>query len=348
MTQVTRFPSEFNHHFFRDLDREFTIIWVLSFVILVSVFHYMSGIEVKEITAEELKKYTEVLYRVKAKPPEKIEKVVPDEGVGMAEEVVEEEKKEELEEKKVEVVETEQVSEQSKKEVREEKREARKERQELRKAKIQAAASRMKILAGPTAKGRRSRGGAEARAALGLTSGNVEGYDVKKMTAMVSDAGKAEKVKKYRGSGAVSEEVGDIDIEELRSIAPGDLDLMFKETSIELNRSAITAKGRGSKTKERSQSAISEIVLQNKNAVQYCYWSLKRRDSSLKGRVVVEFTISTEGEVIRVRFRKSDWGGNKLGAEVQRCITNTITTWRFDPIDAKGGNVTAGATYVFG
>jgi len=342
VAKAITFPKEFEHHFFRDADKEILFISIITYVTLVIFFQFMASRDPMRMTVEDIKRYTEVIYRVKA-TPKKVEKVVATAETGAASEeeveVVEEEKPKE-------VVEAAPVSEVTKKEIREEKRSARRDRQEKRRAKIKAAANKMKILAGATAKGgRRTRGSSADREALGLSAGGVEGYDVKKMAEIVGDAGRADKVKKIRGTGAITEDIGDFDIGELKDIAAGDLDMMFKETSVELSRSAITVKGRGAKAKGRQQSELSEIIMKKKNLVTYCYWTSKRRDSSLKGRVVVEFTINPAGEVIRVRFRKSEWGGNRLGKEVERCIKNTIMTWRFEPIDESGGNVTTGALF---
>lgn len=335
------FPREYERHFFRDLDKDFFFIWLVSFMVFSGLTYYMSGKPLKPISAEDIKRYNEVIYRVKATPPRTVEKAVE---TGAAEAVVEEEP-----EKVEEVVEEKPVTEVAKKEAREEKRAARRDKQELRRQKIREAAKRMKILAGPTSRGgrRAAGGGAAAREALGLTAGGMEGYDVKKMAGMVGEAGKAETVKKMRGGGAISEEVGEIDIDELRALASEDLDLMLKEASVTLNRQAITAKGRGSKSAKRSQTIITDMVVKNQNQVTYCYVIMKRRDSSLKGYVVTEFTINPAGEVIRVRFRQSDWGGNKLGEEVERCMKNIIMTWRFDPIGENEGNVTGVASYGF-
>jgi len=344
MTQVIPFPKEFEHHFFRDMDKDFFLTWIVTFVVLIGFFQYMSVREFKQWTAEDIQRYTEVLYRIKATPPKKAEKVVEptSEATVSTEEVIEEV------EKKDEIVETTQVSEARKAEIRDEKKAARRERQELRKEKVAAAAQRMKILAGPTTRSSSRAGGtAAAREALGLSSGDVEGFDVKKMVGMVDDAGKAKKIKKVRGTGVLSEEAGEIDIEELRNIDVEDLDMMFKESSVELNRQAITAKGRGAMAKERSQSVISDYIQMNAKQVQYCYWVHKRRDSSLKGRVVIEFTIEPSGEVSRVRFRTREWGGNSLGADVERCINSLISSWKFEPIDKKAGNATFGATFGF-
>ena len=351
MAQVMTFPKEYERHFFRDLDRDFFGICVFCLIFMISFFSFMSGREFASLSAEDIKRYTQVIYRV----PVRTTPVVATESTttgGEGEEELAEDTKaevpeiEELEAGEEEVVAA--VSEESKREDRQQKRARRQNTQEARREKVRAAAQRMKILAGPTASGgRKSRGGAAAAEALGLSSGSVEGYDVKKMVGIVGDSDTRAKVRKARGRGAVSDDVGDIDIGELKKLSIEEGDMMFKETSVDLNRSTITARGRGSKVKQRSQSAISEIVMKNKNQVQYCYWTLKRRDSSLRGRVPVEFTINPAGEVIAVRFRRTDWYGNRLGADVERCIKNVISSWRFEEIDPKAGNVTAGATYVF-
>jgi|GEM_PF-958957 outer membrane biosynthesis protein TonB len=341
MAQVLTFPKDLEYHLLTDADKGFLFTWLFLFIVGFTLSYWGSLQPIQIISKEDIKKYQEVIYRVKATPPKKVEKIV--EEVATTEEV-EEEPEEVVEEVVVEKPKTEEV----KKEVREEKRKKRKDRQEKRREKIREAAKHMAIVGGPTARGGRSRaGGASAREALGLSKGGLKGVDASKMAGLVSSGESADKIKKMRGGGEITDEVGELDISELKALSADDLQLMLKEATIKINKSAITAKGRGSKSKKRSPSAISGIVLQNKNQVQACYWTVKRRDSSLKGRVVVEFTISPAGDVIRVRFRKKDWGGNRLGVEVERCIKNIISSWHFDPIGEKDGNVTAGATYTF-
>ncbi|MDP8239763.1 MAG: AgmX/PglI C-terminal domain-containing protein [Candidatus Hatepunaea meridiana] len=99
--------------------------------------------------------------------------------------------------------------------------------------------------------------------------------------------------------------------------------------------------------KTRSQKAISQVVLANKNTVQYCYWTYKKEDTNLKGKLSVEFTINSRGEVTAVKFSKSDWNDNPLQPKVEKCIKNVIMNWCFDPIDAEAGDVTAGASFIF-
>ncbi|MBM3328533.1 MAG: AgmX/PglI C-terminal domain-containing protein [Calditrichaeota bacterium] len=341
MTQAMTFPREFERSFFRDLDRNFFTIWLICFILGNGICLYMAGQPVKELTAEQVKRYTEAIYRVKTTAPAKVAKKAETKVAVGEEKPVDEAPK--VEEKKAEVR---SMSAEEKAERLSAEREARRQKQEARR---QAIAERVKIVAGPTARGGARRGGAAAaREAIGLSSGQMSGFNVKEMVGMVGEAGTAEKVKKLRGGGAVSADVGDIDISALKTTFSADeLDLMVNEAPLQVSKSAITAKGSGTKAKQRSQGAIGDLVLQNKNQVQYCYWTLKKRDSSLKGRLVVEFTIAPSGEVIRVRFRESNWGGNSLGGDVERCIENVLKSWHFEAIPDADGNVTAGATYIF-
>ncbi len=315
------------------------MIWFLTFAILNSLVLYLQTLPVRELTEEDIQKFNQAIFRVKVvkKAPEKVAAVEAS-GSSVAEaEAVEEEA----------TVEVAPLSVEEKKALRTAAKVARAEKAA---AARQAIANRIKILAGPTAKSRGSRRGrASARAAVGLSEGGGGGVDLKGALAIVGGADAAGKVKAARGGGAVTGDIGDISLSDLRGFLanPDNLSAMLSEASIKLNRRAITARGKGSKKRQRSQTAISEIVMSNKNAVQYVYWTYKRRDSNLKGQVVVEFTIAPAGNVTRVRFRKSDWGRSPLKRDIERSIQNIIMQWRFDPIDEADGNVTAGATFIF-
>ncbi len=338
MAQAMTFPREFERQFFRDSDWRFNGIALVTFILFNMFAVYMQSLPIRELTIEEIQRYTEVIYRVQVtKPVVQEREVATTTGSDAAEEVEEEEAPEE-------VVKTE-VSEAQKQASRDAKRQALRAKQE---AKRQAIAQRIKVLAGPTAKrAGRSRYKTAASAAVGLTSGGMGGSNVKDMLGIVGDAGMAAKVKKIRGGGALGDELGDFDLSELTAMSAEDLASMLDEAPVEFSRSAITAKGKGSKARQRSQNAIANLVMKNKKQVQYCYWTYKRRDSSLKGRLVVEFTIAPAGEVKRVRFRTSDWGRNKLKRDVEKCIKNVVMQWHFDPISEKDGDVTAGATFLF-
>lgn len=338
-TQAMTFPREFERQFFRDTDWRFMGILLATFILFNAFAVYMQSLPVKELSVEEIQRFTEVIYRVQVTKPKVVEREVEtttSDATGEAE--VEEEEAPEEEVKQ-------EVSEAEKQAARAAKRDALRAKQE---AKRQAIAQRIKVLAGPTSKrAGRSRYRSAASAAVGLTEGGMGGSNVKDMIGIVGDAGMADKVKKIRGSGALGDELGDFDISDLTAMSADDLASMLNEAPVELSRSAITAKGKGSKARQRSQNAIANLVMKNKKQVQYCYWTYKRRDSGLKGRVIVEFTIAPSGDVKRVRFRTSDWGGNKLKRDVEKCIKNVIMQWHFDPINEKDGDVSAGATFLF-
>lgn len=337
ISSAMTFPKELERNFFRDLDRTFYIIWLITLVIGYSLIFYLSSIPPKPLSQEEVKKFIETIYRVKPVAVPRVER-----GVEKKATVAEEAKGREAEEVKEEVK---PVTEEAKAQRIEEQRAARRERQEKRR---QAIAERVKILAAPTARGGVRRAGtATGGRAIGLSEGGVGQVDLKQTIGVVGDVGVAEKVKKLRGGGAVTADIGEIDIAELKAISAEELSLMLKEAPLEVSRSAITARGSATKAQQRSPGAIADIVLQNKNQVQYCYWVFKRRDSSLKGKVVVEFSIAPSGEIMRVRFRESQWGGNPLGQQVEACIENVIKSWRFEPIAESEGAVTAGATFIF-
>ena len=344
-----RFPKELEKHWFRDLDKGFLVIWLLSFVILNTTAFFLSQRELRVMTQEELQAYTEVVHRVKVDTTPVVKQEEATTGSGEAIEEEEEEAVVEEEKPKTE------MSAQAKQEVRDAKKEARRQKQAARKAQI---ASKIKVLAAPTARGGRSRRGRsgggrrERAAALGLSGGGLGAAGgMKGSIGIVSDAGTASAVQKLRGGGAIGDE--DIDLsgldigEALGALSSDEMGLMLNEAPVELNKKAITAKGKAAKSAQRSQKAISEVVMQNKNQVQYCYWRLKRRDSSLKGKVQVRFTIEASGEVSRVKFRSKWSGNNPLGGEAETCIENVIKSWRFPPIAESEGKVTAGATYIF-
>lgn len=350
MAQVMTFPKEFERHIFRDFDRYFSLIWWITIIVFYSLAFYLQGLPPKEMSEEDIIKFQNVIYRIKPTPVVKEREKPADPSAGTEEK---KEPEEIIEEKEPEVTTEEKaVTEVAKVEKRQKQKVDRQAKQERKRAK--AAQLRKKtVLASATAVGgRRRAGGADAAAQkIGIKSGSLKGSDVKKATGFVSGAQAQETMKKLEHKGAVIADAGDdIQIASFEDMTAADQELMFEEAPLQLNENAITSTSRrGSKSAKRNRSAISTVVLKNENQIRYCFWIYKKRDSSLHGRVVVEFTIDYSGKVSRVKIkrRQTDWGGNKLGEEVERCIINTISGWHFDPIDRKEGSFQAGTTYIF-
>ncbi len=336
------FPRELERNFFRDLDYTFTTIWLTAFLIFNSTAFYMQSLPVKELSAEEVMKFTQAIYRVKVErtKPEVLD--VPKTGVSTAEPAPEPVIANNIEVNKPLSIEEKRAQREMKK----------LQRQAEFEANRKAIANRFKILAGPTSKGNRSaRSAASAAAAVGLeTNDGVRGVDLSKgVLGIISNTKDARTVKSARGDGIITEEIGDLSVSDINNLLkqPGKLEEMLGMAPLKLPKGNITSSGTRSKAAGRSQQSISQVVLSNQRQVQYCYWMHKRRVTNLTGQVVVEFTISPEGTITKVRFRRSNWSVRAVRKEIERSIRNIIMQWRFDPIAESDGDVVACATFIF-
>ncbi len=342
MTQVMTFPQELERNFFRDLDYTFAAIWLAAFLIFNSTAFYMQSLPVKPLSAEEVMKFTQAIYRVKVEKTKPEVQDVPKTGVSTAEPVSEPVIASKVEDDKLLSVEEKRAQREMKK----------MQRQAEFEANRKAIANRFKILAGPTSKGNRSKRSAEsAAAAVGLqTNDDVSGVDLSKgVLGIVSNAKDAQTVKSARGDGIITEDIGDLSVSDINNLLkqPGRLEEMLQMAPLKLPKGTVTSPGTRSKAAGRSQQAISQVVLANQRQVQYCYWMHKRRVTNLTGQVVVEFTISPKGAITKVGFRKSDWSVRAVRKEIERSIRNIIMQWRFDPIAESDGDVVAIATFIF-
>lgn len=95
----------------------------------------------------------------------------------------------------------------------------------------------------------------------------------------------------------------------------------------------------------RNQDDIQAVVLSHNKTIQYCYEKELKRNPSLKGKVVVRFTITPDGTVESVELVSSDLGNRR----VERCIMSKIRRWSdFGEVDPSFGNTTIRQAYAFG
>jgi TonB family protein len=78
---------------------------------------------------------------------------------------------------------------------------------------------------------------------------------------------------------------------------------------------------------------IRKVVRQHRREVKYCYEKELQKNEGLKGRVVVQFTISPSGGVVAALITESTLGNTN----VERCMQNKIRRWTFPA--PKGGGV---------
>ncbi len=70
---------------------------------------------------------------------------------------------------------------------------------------------------------------------------------------------------------------------------------------------------------------IRRIVRSHLGEVRKCYEEGLARDPTLKGRVVISFTIGKSGRVVTSTLRSSDLADATVG----ECIANTAIGWKF-------------------
>jgi hypothetical protein len=340
MAQVMTFPSELKNHFFRDADLSFLIIWAATFLMINSTVFYLQSLPLRPITESEIADYTKAIFRVRFEKNIK-STIEPDvSGQTTDQKIVEiEDENQAIEVKKDLSIAEKRTNRESKKA----------ERTALADEKRRQIARKILITTGPTVKNSGiTRSGESLMTASGMVGSGVSDIDLKNTLAFVTDANTSERVKSARDDGMVSGDIGDISLSEMKNFIKNKTKLLevLNESSLEMPEKVFISKGKGKHSSARREG-ISRVVNANKNQVQYCYWTFKRKDPNLKGQVIIKFTINASGVVTRVWFENSQWGGNPYRKSVEKAIQNVIMQWKFETSDPTEGDITAGATFIF-
>ncbi|MEW5802603.1 MAG: AgmX/PglI C-terminal domain-containing protein [bacterium] len=104
----------------------------------------------------------------------------------------------------------------------------------------------------------------------------------------------------------------------------------------------VEVKTTGPKSQSRTPSAILDVVLSYKPSIVYCYNKALQQYSSLEGRLLVEFTITAQGEVSSAEVISSTF--DKSSSSLEECMLSMIRSWRFAPVPAGSTTV---VTYPF-
>ena len=141
-----------------------------------------------------------------------------------------------------------------------------------------------------------------------------------------------------QGGGGIDDLVADLSDTEGGSFErTGDL--------VSVGESTLVGGGDGSGIVGRNQDDIQGIILKHNNSVQYCYQRELKRNPNLKGKLVVRFSITSQGTVKDVEVISSTLNNRK----VERCVSNRIRRWSdFGTIDSSYGNTTVRQAYAFG
>ncbi|MBC7185884.1 MAG: TonB family protein [Calditrichaeota bacterium] len=95
----------------------------------------------------------------------------------------------------------------------------------------------------------------------------------------------------------------------------------------------------------RDPDQVSKVVNGHNDAIEYCYQKELKRNPTLKGKLVVRFTINPQGKVSSATIVSSTLNSPELEA----CILRRIQRWDdFGAVDASLGDATFRQVYTFG
>lgn len=99
------------------------------------------------------------------------------------------------------------------------------------------------------------------------------------------------------------------------------------------------------KGKTRSVQEVIRVVQSHTRALQHCYKQELRYDPSVFGKIVVRFTVDTDGNVKNASMISSTLNSPRM----EECILNRIKRWRnFPPCDPTVGDKTYRQSFTFG
>jgi hypothetical protein len=112
----------------------------------------------------------------------------------------------------------------------------------------------------------------------------------------------------------------------------------FKEKQVRVQTSADFDMGG---TGKLDKNLVKEYIRKQLGKIKYCYQKGLQKNPELEGKVTVSFIISPTGSVMKATVTKTTLNDK----EVEGCIENGITTWRF-PAPQGGGVVKVNYPFV--
>jgi len=312
------FPRQFQAHPFGELDRTFLLMVLLLTMFALPTIWRLKEMPVREVSRVEHEQYLRIIYRAAPAP-----QLVPGEGVGRR------------------VREITGVERAPGRETVRERSERRRQEAQDRNLRRQERLARARSTGIFTAAGAQMPSFSEVSSgALSLSGGSLAGLEAGSMSQLIASPD-AEAIAGLRAEGLLDarSEQPDLVGSELE-----DVELSLAEAEVVLDALPVV-RGRASAEEARSEEVLRRVIGVELDGLRACYLAQRRKDATLRGSLDVRFVILPPGEVTRVRFRNSVWTNPALGRRVERCLTERITSWRFDP--ANGGEVTLEFPIVF-
>jgi len=142
------------------------------------------------------------------------------------------------------------------------------------------------------------------------------------------------------GLGSGGGTLGDLSIDSLVGGSGGETVKLKKEGSVNIS-SPSSVSGTGSTSSGRTSSAIYSVVRSHIAGIEHAYSAQLKQNPNLEGKIVVKFTISSDGSVASADIISSTMGCPPL----EQTIISRIYTWKFPTISE--GEVTVIYPFVF-
>jgi len=107
----------------------------------------------------------------------------------------------------------------------------------------------------------------------------------------------------------------------------------------------LTREGEVTTRAGRDPEQVSKIVNSHNDAIEYCYQKELKRNPTLRGRLVIRFTVNPQGKVTAATIVSSTLNS----PELENCILRRVQRWDdFGVVDARLGDATFRQVYTFG
>lgn len=337
---VMTFPRELEFQFWRDTDREFLIISIVGYIVILGLFALMAAIG-SDYSDEHARRTLEKLYQIK---PVVVQKTT----------TAPTKMKEEKVEVKEETGRTKEIASRTaeKKEMSAADRAARRAaeagaRERAAGAAVNAAQS-VGIFKQAGVRGGIG-GGRGGGAVEGLSTGAGSGADANKLSGLGVSGSDLAGAKALRSGGKLIEGGGGKGGRlNLSQMSTADIENLIKAVSVKaVSAPQLGGSGKAMSAKGRSSGDISSKVSGYSNQIKACFQQFLRRDPNLEGQISFSFTIKANGTVSGVRMTNSQWSDSGLGRQVESCVRERVQTWKFDQIDPASGDITVNYSYVF-
>ena len=320
---IKEFPAKYNSKFTQQIDLVFLIILGICSLLFIGTFFTLSLRPLPEVSEEEILKIQEryaqlVLNQPKEEVKEAINKIETPVKTQKKEEVIEEKKEEEkIDRKNESVVE--------KKQRKEDTRVEREKKREEIKKRVQASG----IFAAITAAGSGvSTSTSAVTDLLGTAAeeiGDIGEIDISKGSFAAKNVSEDEILKrrgeKTSGVGIEKESVGKV--KETQIASSGNVNIAAEPAEI---------KGESASSSSRSQAAINRVVKRQQSRLKKVYEAMLKRDPKLSGKLMIKFTILTDGSVTNVSIVSSTTNNSTFDNR----ILSYIKRWKFPPISGGG------------